>query len=420
MQSATPAPASAPAPTPRRFLSVDALRGFDMLWIVGAGSIIHALFHLAERPENTFWHSLLAPLTVLQNQFTHKDWEGFAFYDLIFPLFVFMVGVSVVFSLGRAKGEEGMGAAYARILRRFVLLYFVALFYSGGFSKLWPDIRLMGVLNRIALCYLFASLAFCHLKTRGIAVFLATVLLGYWALMAWVPFPDLRPRDASGKPTADLIEAKSVNELNWSSQEKVHGVYQPGFNLAHYLDQRLLPGKKWNDTWDPEGLLSTLPAIGTCLLGVLAGLLLKNSNVSDQQKVFILAGAGVASVALGFLWGTQFPVIKKIWTSSYVLVAGGYSALLLAFFHQVVEVWKFQTIVQPFLWVGSNAITIYLGKNLIDFRGISERFAGGNVKQLLDNHVALGMGDLVLACVNVFFILLFVRFLYRRKIFLRL
>jgi predicted acyltransferase len=412
MQAATslPTPGPATASGSRRFLSVDALRGFDMLWIVGAGGLVHALDRLAGSSDTGFLH-------LLSTQLSHKEWAGFAFYDLIFPLFVFLVGVSIVFSLSRAATEGGKGAAY---LRRFVVLYIVALLYPGGFSKLWPDIRLMGVLNRIALCYLFTSLAFLALSPRGLAGLLILVLGGYWAMMTFVEFPDVRPRDAAGKVISERVTARDVSELDLASTHRIRGVFEPGLNLAHYIDQKFLPGKKWDGTWDPEGLLSTIPAIGTCLLGVFAGLLIRAPGLQDQRKVLVLAGAGVLSVGLGFLWGLQFPVIKKIWTSSYVLVAGGYSALLLAMFHQVIEVWKIRWWTPPFLWVGSNSITIYLANNVIGFGTLAKRFAGGNVAEWLDAHVAKGTGDLVLSVVAVGIGLALVGFLYRRRIFLRI
>lgn len=384
-----------------------------MLWIVGAGGLVHALDRLAGEGQSGLLH-------FLSSQLSHKEWEGFAFYDLIFPMFVFLVGVSIVFSLSRAATEGGRGAAFRRILRRFAVLYLVALVYSGGFSKLWPDIRLLGVLNRIALCYLFASISFLLLPTRGLVALLASVLLGYWAMMALVPFPDLRPRGPDGALVSERLLVEDVKELNWGSTNRIHGHYEPGVNLAHYIDQRYLPGKKWNGSWDPEGFLSTLPAIGTCLLGVLAGLLLKNPSVGDQSKALWLLGAGGLSVAVGFLWGIEFPVIKKIWTSSYVLVAGGYSAMLLGAFHQVIEVWQVRWWTPPFLWVGSNSITIYLANNIIGFGTLAKRFAGGDVAASLDRHIRTGAGDLLLSVVAIGIGLVLVRFLYVRKIFLRI
>ena len=208
--------------------------------------------------------------------------------------------------------------------------------------------------------------------------------------------------------------------MNFASTNRLRGVFEPGLNLAHYLDQKYLPGKKWDGTWDPEGLLSTIPAIGTCLLGVLAGLLLQNKSVSDSRKVQILASGGVLMVIAGFAWGVQFPVIKKIWSSSYVLVAGGYSALLLALFYQVIEIWQKQTWAKAFVWIGANAITLYMANNIINFRRLAMRFAGGDVNNFFNKSVTNGFGELIIAAVAVTLSILLARFLYQRKIFLRI
>ena len=407
--STNPAPADAPAP--QRLMSLDALRGFDMFWIIGAGSLVSALHQM-----NESW-----PVTFLANQLEHADWEGFRFYDLIFPLFVFMVGTSLVFSLTRTLEREGRAGALKRVLRRGLLLYIIGIFYSGGFSTEWPDIRLMGVLNRIALAYLFAGIFFCLFKTRGLVAVCAALLLGYWALMTFVPFPDVRPT-----PETEMIAKengfKKVSQLNMASTNLIHGKFIKGVNLANYLDQKYLPGLNWDGTWDPEGILSTIPAIATCLLGVFAGLLLMNGNVGDLRKVGLLLGCGIAGIVLGRLWGLQFPVIKKIWTSSYVLVAGGYSAMLLGAFYLVVDVWKRQAWCQPFVWIGMNSITIYLVKNFLggSFSKLSARLVGGDIKNFFDDHIAKGFGELMISVVGLLLALWFVRFLYQRKIFLRL
>jgi predicted acyltransferase len=210
-----------------------------------------------------------------------------------------------------------------------------------------------------------------------------------------------------------------VDQLNFNGSRQLRGVFEPGVNLAHYLDQKFLPGKKWDGTWDPEGLLSTIPAVATCLLGVLAGLLLQTKALSDAQKVRVLLIGGAAMVAAGFLWGLQFPVIKKIWTSSYVLVAGGYSALLLGLFYQVIEIWKVQAWTRIFVWIGANAITLYLANNIIGFQKLAARFVGGDVRHLLDSHVTTGFGELIVVAVGISLAILLARFLYERKIFLR-
>ncbi len=173
--------------------------------------------------------------------------------------------------------------------------------------------------------------------------------------------------------------------------------------------------------FDPEGFLSTLPAIVTCLLGVFAGLLLRDKTVPDQRKVIMLIGFGIASAALGWLWNLQFPVIKKIWTSSYVLVAGGYSAILLGIFYQIVDVWQTRAWCQPFVWMGMNSITIYLASNIIGgFRKLATRFVGGDVRTFFDAHIAKGAGDMAISIVGLLLAFWLVHFLYKRKVFLRL
>ena len=400
-------------PEPQRLMSLDALRGFDMFWILGADSFVYALREMNQSP----------PVTWLAEELDHAEWAGFHFYDLIFPLFVFMMGVSTVFSLTRIIERAGRAAAIRRVLRRGFLLFVIGLIYSGGFTNPWPDMRLMGVLNRIALCYLFSGLLFIFLRPQLLVAVAVTLLLGYWALLAWVPFPDVRPVPGGDAVITREAGYTNVTQLNLTSTNQIHGSYLQGVNLTDYLDQKYLPGRKYDGTYDPEGILSTLPAIATALLGIFAGLLLKNPDVPDIKKVAWLLGSGAAGVALGFLWGAEFPVIKKIWTSSYVLVAGGYSALLLGVFYWVVDIKKWRRWCQPFVWIGMNPITLYLASNFmggLGFEKLARRLTGGPVKSFFDSHIASGFGDLAIAAVAVALFLWFARFLYQRNIFLRL
>ena len=370
------APTAVPLPAPPRLVSLDALRGFDMFWIVGAEELVRGLQHFAGGG---------GVLRFIAEQLRHKAWAGFNFEDLIFPLFVFIAGVSLVFSLTRAIEQHGRKTAVLRVLRRGALLYFLGILYYGGFSTPVEKIRLLGVLQRIALCYLFAGLLFCFLRPKALAGVCAGILIGYWALMTWVPVP--------GHGAGNFAE---------------------GANLANYLDQQYLPLRKHDGDHDPEGLLSTLPAIGSCLLGVFAGLVLKRSDYTDQKRVAALVAGGLACLAAGWLWHLQFPVIKKLWTSSFVLVAAGYSSLLLAAFYQIIDVWKFQRWAQPFIWIGVNPITIYFGGRFIDFEGMAKLFVGGPVAAALGHQA-----ELVLALTSLGFGFLFLRFLYRHRIFLR-
>jgi predicted acyltransferase len=212
-------------------------------------------------------------------------------------------------------------------------------------------------------------------------VLCATLLVGYWALLTFVPVPGVGPAS-----------------------------YEEGKNLAHYIDERYLPGLKFEGT-----LLSTLAAVANCMLGIFAGLLLKNKSVADQKKVFWLLGSGAVSLALGFAWSLQFPIIKLLWTSTYVLVACGYGALLLGIFYQVIEIWKWRLWAQPFVWIGMNALTIYITANIVNFHKLAGRFVGGDVRNFFGSY-----GDFAQAVVTLLLVFWVVHFLYRRKIFLRL
>jgi predicted acyltransferase len=414
-------------------MSVDALRGFDMFWIIGAESIVTALHKMSQTE----------PTKRLADQLEHAEWEGFHFYDLIFPLFIFIVGVSLVFSLTRTIEGAGRVEALKRVFRRGILLFLIGIFYSGGFTNPWPDIRLMGVLNRIALAYFFAGLLFCFFKPRALVAISVGILAGYWALMTFLPVRDIQltknnlvrlAEEAGDAQTVALFkDERNLSAVKdspaWAAAEKmfygttnrVTGKFGKGINLANHVDFEYLPGRKYDTFFDPEGFLSTLPAVATCLLGVFAGFLLRNRALPDKQKVVWLISFGIAAVVLGWLWNYQFPVIKKIWTSSYVLVAGGYSAILLGLFYLVVDVWQARAWCQPFVWMGMNSITIYLTSNILGgFRRLATRLAGGDVKDFLDAHLAKGSGDMVISIVGLLLAFWFVHFLYKRKIFLRL
>ncbi len=373
-------------PSTRRIASIDALRGFNIIWIIGADGVVWSLDEMSKDKG-----PLLSGIGgFLGRQFTHVAWEGFRFYDFIFPLLLFVTGVSIVFSLTRLVEREGMTAAHVRVLRRSFLLFALGLIYYGGVGLVWSDVRLLGVLQRIALCYLFVSLLFLNFRLRGMVVSFAVLLLGYWALLTFVPVPG--------------IGAAS---------------FAPDANLANWIDAHYLPGRKWDVTRDPEGLLSTLPALGTCLLGVFAGLLLRRERMASWQKSLWLIGGGAAMTATGMLWGLQFPVIKAIWTSSFVLVAGGYSLMLLGALHQIIDVWGFKLWSVVFVWIGANAITLYFLNNVASFERFATRFVGGEVGLFLDRHVTPGTGRLVAHVLGLAFAIMLARFLYRRKIFLR-
>jgi len=371
---------------PRRIASIDALRGFNIIWILGGDGAMWALADMTAGKGRVIG----GIGKFLGDQLHHVAWEGFTFYDFIFPLFIFITGVVAVFSLTRLVEREGRASAHARVLRRALLLYGLGLIYYGGISQHWADIRYLGVLQRIGICYLFASLLFLNVNLRGMIAALVALLGGYWALMTFVPVPGIGA-----------------------------GSFAPDANLANWIDAHYLPGRLWDVTRDPEGLLSTLPAIGTCLLGVFAGLLLKSERPTPQQKSLWLAGAGIVLVLAGHLWGLQFPIIKAIWTSSFVLVAGGYGLILLGVWHQVIDVWGIRGWTTIFMWTGANAITLYFLNTIIGFEPFALRFVGGDLSALIDHFTTPATGRFLAHLLGISFAVLLAGFFYRRKIFLR-
>lgn len=363
---------SAPAvPVSPRLVSLDALRGFDMCWILGLGAVVNALAaRFAPGSEIT---------ALLDVQLEHAAWEGFRFYDLIFPLFLFIAGVSMAIALPRRVEREGRGAAVRHLLARGLILVALGIFFSGGLRDGWDKIRWLGVLQRIGIASACAGLLSLWLGWRGLLAVVITLLGGYALLLAFVPVPGVGA-----------------------------GHFAEGQNLTNYLDSIWLPGRKYDGDHDPEGLLSTMPAIGTALLGLLAGKWL-TSAVSNPRKVAGLILGGAVLVALGWAWHPFFPVVKKLWSSSFVLVAGGWSAVLLGVFYLVVDVWGLRAWTAPFVWVGANPITLYVCGGLGFFRVISERLVG---------HPAPAWAWLSSA-VTFALMLLLARWLWKRSLFIR-
>jgi predicted acyltransferase len=406
----TPSPGdSLPAAASGRLMSLDALRGFDMLWIMGGDSIGHAAAGVVAGPVSK----------AMADQLDHVSWEGFRFYDLIFPLFVFMAGVSLVFSLGKALEKHGRDAALVRLFRRSLVLYLVGIFYYGGLSTPLSDLRLLGVLQRIAIAYFMAGSLFLLFKTRTLVITAGAILLGYWAVLAWTPVRDVNLEKKALAEAMQSVGATNRQAFYRATTNYVRGSYAEGRNVVNHFDFQFLPLRKWDGNYDPEGVLSTIPAVVTCLLGVFVGLFFRDSKRTPTEQALRLAAAGVALVVAGHLWGVGFPVIKKLWTSSYVLVAGGWSCLLLAGFYYVIDVRQWRGWCSPLLWVGMNSIAVYLASNVVNFDQLATRLLGGNVKAGLDSLLP-GLGGLLISVLGIVLVVWLARTLYRRNLFLRI
>jgi predicted acyltransferase len=360
-----------PAPASNRLVSLDALRGFDMCWILGLSSAV-----LATLQRFLPGSSLTENIKV---QFEHVAWAGFHFEDLIFPLFLFIAGVSMPLALPGRVARDGRSGAVKHLIIRALVIFLLGVFYSGGMMEGFDKIRWLGVLQRIGLASCVAGILSLWLGTRALIAVGATLLIGYYLMLQFIPVPEVGA-----------------------------GNFAEGMNLTNYLDSIWLPGRKYDGDHDPEGILSTLPAIVTALLGVLAGQWLK-SETSPNRKVLGLIVAGAALLGLGWAFHPLFPVVKKLWSSSFVLVAGGWSAILLGVFFWIIDVRGWKRWSTLFVWVGMNPITLYLIAGLGVFSRISERITGpqkGDLRWIFTMATFLVMLGLA-------------RWLYRRGIFLR-
>lgn len=361
-----------------RILSIDALRGFDMFWIVGGEGVVEAIAKLWPRP----WVEQVAV------QFTsHQEWEGFRYYDCIFPLFLFIIGATLPYSVGRrvAKGEAKK-AILKKVFTRFLWLTFFGLLVNG-LTKLegWDHLRLFGVLQRQAFGYVAAALIYLYTKPKTQVALVVGILLAYWAILVWVPVP--------GFP---------------------HGTFSKEGNVANYVDRLvLLPHQMYKPYGDPEGPLSNLPSIATALLGLLAGTYLQQAAASPARKSIVLGGAGFGLFWLGWLWNPLLPVIKKIWTSSFVLVSGGLSLMLLALFYYVLDVRKWRRGSGVFVIIGVNAITAYMAAHIIPFDEIAQKFLVGLMR------IYPTYAELMLSTGAMVVLLLALWGLYKKDVFLR-
>lgn len=361
----------------QRLYSLDALRGFDMFWIMGAEEIFHGL---AKATGSPFWKTIAL-------QFTHPDWNGFHFYDLIFPLFLFMAGVATPYSVGREleKGKTRQ-QLLMRVIKRGLILVLLGLIYNNGLHlRPFSDIRYCSVLGRIGVAYMFANIIYLYTKERGQIIWFCFLLIGYWLLLKFTSAP--------GFPRGDLT---------------MEG------NFASYIDRSILPGKLYLGIHDPEGLFSTIPAIGTGLLGIFAGNILKNSPLSQQKKTLRLVMIGVIFLVLAQLWNLDFPINKNLWTSSFVLHVGGISLLLLALFYYVIDVLGYVRWSFFFRIIGMNSILIYMSGRFIDWEYSTNGFF-----QWFGQLIGDPFNIVIMAICYVMVKWAFLYFMYKKKVFLR-
>lgn len=360
-----------------RLMSLDALRGFDMLFIMGFASLVVAVCGL--------WPSAVTDAAAAS--MSHVAWDGFAHHDTIFPLFLFIAGVSFPFSLSKQRSLGlSTGTIYAKIVRRALTLVLLGVIYNGLFRLDFENLRIASVLGRIGLAWGIAAVLYLNFGVKARIAIAAAILVGYGLLSALVAAPDVA---GAGPLTREGC-------------------------LAGYVDRLLLPGKLYGKTFDPEGLLSTVPAVVTAMLGMFTGEFVRRQDLSGGRKASWMIAAAVALLVAGLAFNGVVPVNKSLWSSTFVCVVAAYSLAMFALFYYLIDVrgWRRWTLF--FRVVGLNSITIYLAQRIVGFGRISDFFLGG---------VASKCPEALAAVVNsagyVAVCWLFLYFLYRKNVFLK-
>lgn len=362
-----------------RLQSLDALRGFDMFFIMGLAALITNICNLFPGGGDCW----------LATQMTHVAWEGFRHHDTIFPLFLFLAGVSFPFSYAKQLAAGATRCRiYRKILTRGLVLVMLGFVYSGLLKFDFGHLRFFTVLTRISLAWMFAALIFINTKPAARAIICAVILVGY-SLLLTIPAPDY-----AGTDTLSLEG-----------------------NIVSYVDRTLFgPNHLYRELYDPEGLLGTLPAIVTALLGMFAGELVKlpEEKVSVKRKALYLVYGGAALLVLGFFSNIFQPSIKALWNTTFVLFAGAYSALMFALFYYIIDVKGWRKWTLPFVVVGMNSITIYFAQRLISFSTTNKFLLSGVV-----GLVSEPWGKVIYSLGYVTLCWLFLYFLYKKKVFLK-
>jgi len=377
-------------PTNARLISLDALRGFVMFWIMSGEHIIHALAKAAPIPF-FIWMS---------SQLHHAEWNGITFYDMIFPVFLFVAGVSMPYSFEKKIQQAGVKTPkdlprnekrkiYLSMLKRTCILLVLGVVVNGllRFDGFYHT-RFASVLGRIGLAWFFAGIIYLNFDLKKQLIWFFGILIGYYIAMKWIPVPDFGA-----------------------------GVLTKEGSLEAYIDRLFLPGRLHSTVYDPEGIFSTLPAISTALLGVFTGTFLKvKYSFSIETKMLLMALAGVVLILAGLIWDINFPINKHLWTSSFVCFVGGFSILFFVFFYLIIDFFGFHKWAFPLILIGSNSILIYIAaEGLVDFKHTADYVFGG-----LINFLPF-IWQPVFAALSVTVVqLLLLYFLYKRKWFLKI
>ncbi|MFD2167731.1 transmembrane glucosamine N-acetyltransferase NagX [Thalassotalea euphylliae] len=371
-----------PATPKKRLLSVDALRGFDMFWIMGAEKLFIALFFI------TGW----SMFSTLDGQMKHASWHGFTAYDLIFPLFIFLSGVSIGLAAKSINTYDPpkRKALYKHAYTRLGLLLLLGIVYNHGWGTGIPaapeQIRYASVLGRIGIAWFVAIMLVWHCSVRTQWLTSISLLVGYWLVLRFI----------------------TIGQYGG-------GDYSAEFALNVWFDQTLLPGITYRDApMDPEGILSNIPSIVNAMAGVFIGRLIKQLQLFPTKLIGLLVVAGSLCLAVGVAWGQIFPINKSLWTSSFALVTIGLSVLILALFYWLIDVLEWKRLATWFAVIGMNSIVIYISTSIFDWQFLSKSLFGGIA-------TLFGEGGAMLLIVSGTLLLqwLFLYWLYKRNIFIK-
>lgn len=365
----------------KRLASIDAFRGLTiagMIIVINPGS----------------WKDVY-PI------FKHANWHGCTIADLVFPFFLFIVGVSITFSLSKSKIESLRQLdIYTKIFKRSVILFLIGLFINSFPDFNFQQFRLLGVLQRIAICYLIVSILLLHTSQNTQIIIAFSLLFIYWAIMEWIPVP------------GNFI-----------------GSYEKGENVASFVDKYVLKGMMgaYEKLGEPEGIISTLPSLSTTLFGVLTGHFLK---LKKEIKItaIVLFAAGVVLFISGLIWQNWLPLNKHLWTSSYSVLTAGLGLILFSIFYFVIDGMNYKKWAKPFTVLGMNAITVYVSSivlakvlKLITFTVDEKSY---HPRQYVYENMLLGLfgdngGSLAFAILYTAFWCGIMWILYKKKIFLK-
>lgn len=360
----------------KRLESLDALRGFDMFLIIGGTHLISSFIDAMN------WESL----GWLTAQFRHIPWHGLTFEDVIFPLFLFMVGVSMVFSVAssRRKGLSNREIIWKAFKRMIVLSLLGIVYKNNPLHFDWDQIRYVSVLGRIGVAGFLATLILLNTTWKGRLYWLFGILILYWAAVMFIPVP--------GYGAGDL------------SQEG---------NLVTFIHSYIVPGRLIDGIYDENGYFTHIPATGLVLMGTLAANLLR-SGKKELEKVTWLVGAGLLAIGIGVIWNFHFPINKHLWSSSFIMVSGGISFLFMALFYWLIDVRGYRKWAFPFKVIGLNSLFIYLASGLVDFSYTS--------RYLLNGFLQMSGEDMQRFIVQLGVLLLefgLLYFMYRKRIFIK-